>query len=61
MIFMKDKYIFLRVVIAVKKDEFRILWLLLPLQNALIYFSKKLQQHRKSHKSELSETLKGFW
>lgn len=61
MMFRKDKYLFLRFIIAVKKDELKVLWLLLPLQNALVYFAKKLQQHRESSKSELSETLKGFW
>lgn len=56
-----DILLFLRFIIAVQKDEFKVLWLFLYFQNALVSLTKKLEQQRESFKSELSETLKEFW
>lgn len=56
-----DILLFLRFIVAVQKDELKVLWLFLPFQNALVSLAKKLEQQRKSSKSERSETLKEYW
>lgn len=48
-------------IVAVQKDELKVLWLFLLFQNALVSLAKKLEQQRKSSKSERSETLKEYW